>query len=464
MSGRAAARRQGLPMALVAAATTWIAMTSWKGFSANWGAFLGPLLLVALVVSVGGAALRAAPVPRRSGMVLHVLLVAVLLWLMLGGSVLSPFASSRDLASSVSDAWVSAATWAPPIPASEPSIAPLMIPCGALALLVVDLTACWLRRVPLAGLPLLAVYCVPLSLIGTGVSWPVFVFSAAGFLLMIFLQEAAHISRWGRPLGTSAAAGDPHGFGVSTGASRGTATTVGSTAVVLGVILPIFIPTLHLDGLGMFGSGGGGSGVKVINPITDMRRNLQRGKDVPLLDIRTDDPNPSYLRIAVLTQFSGVQWDTGSRQIISDQTADGIVPLEQGLANDVPLVSHNYTVRATSDFDSRWLPTQFPVSDIEASGDWHWDATTMDFNGGYDVDDGQLAAAGVRLLDGALTVRTAADPDHVHGIAGHHPAADLRPRQEGDRQGPQPVPAGGTAAAMVPQHRALPLQPAHLPR
>jgi transglutaminase-like putative cysteine protease len=390
MSGRAAGVRQGLPMAVVAAATTWIGMWSWKGFTSTWGDFLGPLILVALVVSVGGAALRAAPIPRRAGVALHALAIVALLWLMLGGSPISPLASSRDIGASISDAWVSASTWAPPIPTTVPGIAPLMIPCGALALFLVDLTACWLRRVSLAGLPLLAVYCVPISLIGSGVSWLVFLLAAGGFLLMMFLQESAHISRWGRPLGTSAVGSDPHGFGVSTGASRTSASTVGSVAVVLGVILPIFIPTLHLDGIGMFGAGGGGSGVKVVNPITDMRRNLQRGKDVPLLDIKTDDPSPSYLRIAVLTQFTGVEWTTGSRQIISDQVADGIVPLEQGLFNDVPLTSYNYSVQATSDFDSRWLPTQFPVSDIEAAGDWHWDATTMDFIAG----PGQPTTAG----------------------------------------------------------------------
>ena len=44
---------------------------------------------------------------------------------------------------------------------------------------------------------------------------------------------------------------------------------------MLAVILPLFIPTLHLDGFGLFGPGGGdGDGVKVVNPITDMRRNL----------------------------------------------------------------------------------------------------------------------------------------------------------------------------------------------
>jgi transglutaminase-like putative cysteine protease len=384
MSGRATGPRQGMPLALVAAATTWVGMWSWRGFTSAWGDFLGPLLVLSVVVSVSGALLRGAPLPRRSGVALHVLLVAFVVWVMLGGSPFSPIGSTRDIANNIADAWTSASTWAPPIPASVPSIAPLMIPCGALALLLVDVLACWVRRVSLAGLPLLAVYCVPISLLGKGVSWLVFLLVASGFLLMMFMQESAHIARWGRPLGTSAASSDPHGFGVSTGASRTSASTVGSAAVVLAVIVPIFIPTLHLDGLGMFGSGGGGSGIKVVNPITDMRRNLNRGKDVPLLDVKTDDPDPSYMRIAVLTQFNGLEWTTGSRQIITDQIANGLVPLEQGLSNDVPLRSYNYTVHATSNFDSKWLPTEFPVSDIQATGAWHWDATTMDFISGND--------------------------------------------------------------------------------
>jgi transglutaminase-like putative cysteine protease len=311
---------------------------------------------------------------------LHVLVVAVFVWLVLGGSPVHPFSSTGAIADRIADAANSANTYQPPIPVSVPSIAPLLIPCGALAVLVVDVLACWMRRVPLAGLPLLAVYCVPISVIGDGVSWVVFLLAAGGFLMMMFLHEAAHITRWGRPLGGSAVAADPNGFGVHTGASKTSATTVGSTAVVLAVILPIFIPTLHLDGLGLFGPGGDGNGVKVINPIADMRRNLQRGKDVPLLTARTDDPDPSYMRIAVLTTYNGVEWTSGDRSIISNQTANGLLPYaEQGLALSVPSQPHNYTVTASSDFDSRWLPTMFPVSSITAAGDWHWDGTTMDF-------------------------------------------------------------------------------------
>ncbi len=216
--------------------------------------------------------------------------------------------------------------------------------------------------------------------------WLVFLLAAVGFLLMMFLHESAHITRWGRPLGASTATADAHGFGTSTGASKTSAVSVGSVAVVLAVILPVFIPTLHLDGLGLFGPGGsGGSGVKVINPITDMRRNLHRGKDVPLLDIKTDDPDPSYLRIAVLTEFNGVEWTSGSRSIVSNQLANGLVPLEvPRLANNVVLHHYNYQVSGTSDFVSRWLPTEFPVSDVVANGNWHYDTTTMDFIAGDD--------------------------------------------------------------------------------
>jgi transglutaminase-like putative cysteine protease len=379
MHGLSTDARRDLPLAAVAAATTWLTMLSWRGFSDLWGQFLGPLIVVAIAVPVAGSLLRAAPIPRRVGALIHLLVIALLVWLMLGGSPIHPFSSTHDMADRIGNAWISAETYRPPIPQTVPGIAPLLIPCGALALLVVDMLACWLRRVPLAGLPLLAVYCVPISVIGDGVPWLIFLFAACGFLLMIFLQESAHITRWGRPLGSTGPA-DPQGFGVRNGASKASATSVGSAAVVLAVVLPVFIPTLHLDGLGLFGPGGNGSGIKVINPITDMRRNLHEGANVPLLTVKTDDPDPSYLRIAALAQYNGLEWSTGSRSIRPGQTATGQLPLvEQGLSGTATLDPHAYKIFATTAFDSHWLPTPFPATSVTATGDWHWDATTMDF-------------------------------------------------------------------------------------
>src|SRR5690349_19718963 len=158
--------RRDLPIALLAAGTTWFAMLSWRGFSDVWGAYLGPLLLLAVVVALTGVLLRVAPRRRRLGLAIQVLLVSVVVWLMLGGSLLHPVSSSHHLAHTVHEAWFSASTFEPPIPGAAPSIAPLMIPCGALALLTIDVLACWARRVAWAGLALVVVYGVPIGLPG----------------------------------------------------------------------------------------------------------------------------------------------------------------------------------------------------------------------------------------------------------------------------------------------------------
>ena len=55
------------------------------------------------------------------------------------------------------------------------------------------------------------------------------------------------------------------------------------------------------------------------------------------------------------------------------------------LADNVVSHNYNYQVTGTSDFVSRWLPTEFPVSDVVASGNWHYDTSTMDFIAGDDA-------------------------------------------------------------------------------
>ena len=132
MRGLSADARRDLPLAAVAAATTWLTMLSWRGFSDLWGRFLGPLIIVAIAVPVAGVILRAAPIPRRLGVLIQVVVIAVLVWLILGGSPLHPISSSHAIADDIADAWTSAESYRPPLPVSVPSIAPLLIPCGAL--------------------------------------------------------------------------------------------------------------------------------------------------------------------------------------------------------------------------------------------------------------------------------------------------------------------------------------------
>ena len=374
----------GLLLAATAAGTTWVAMLAWRGFAIEWGRYLSPLLVIAAAVALSGTALRWARISGWLVFLAQTALVALVVWLLLGGSVLHPVASGHHLAHAFDAAVSSAQAYAPPVPPNVASIHPILVVCGAAALLVVDLVACTLRRVPLAGLPLLAVYCVPVSLLGHGVAWVVFLLTAAGYLTLLFLQESEHIARWGRPVGTAGeGARDESGFGLSTGASRASASSVAGIALVLAVVLPLFIPTFDLATWG-FGPGDGNGPIKIVNPMTDLRRDLYQGADRDLIRFTTDNPDPAYLRISVLTKFNGVEWTAGDRSVPETQLADGVVPLEQGLASSVDTTSYTYSMHATSDFQSRWLPTAFPAASVQAPGDWRYDVSTMDFLAGSD--------------------------------------------------------------------------------
>ena len=140
------------------------------------------------------------------------------------------------------DASATAQQYAAPVPRGVPPIDPLLIAGGAACMLLVDIMVGTLRRVPLAGLPLLTIYSIPVSLLGGGVSWIVFTLTTIGFLLMLYLQESRQIARWGRPLGQEAGV-DPSGFGVSNGALRSSAGAIGAAATALAIVVPIFIPT-----------------------------------------------------------------------------------------------------------------------------------------------------------------------------------------------------------------------------
>ena len=112
--------------------------------------------------------------------------------------------------------------------------------------------------------------------------------------------------------------------------------------------------------------------------MTDLRRDLLQTDDVPLMRVTTDDPNPSYIRIAALNRFSDNEWSTGNRDIPVENRADGAVPLPE-IDRSVPRTQYDYEVTGLSEFQSTWLPTQSVISQISAGGDWRYDVETLDF-------------------------------------------------------------------------------------
>lgn len=379
-------RSAGWAIAAAAAATTWFSFLSWRDFSAVPGGFLQPLAVLALVVAGTGALMRWWGRSAVVVLLVQVLVsVAVASWLLVG--VLPVGAGLQSLRAAFDAAISSAQAFASPVPRDAPPIDPILVAGGLGCLLLVDALACTLRRVPLAGLPLLAVQTVPLGLLSEEPAWAVFALSAGGFLLVLFLHESERLGSWGRGLpGAEQPAGhaggqspDGEGHRVRTSAVRTSAVLVGASATALAVVVPAAVPALDLRPLGLGGGSGGSSQIDLENPMTDLRRDLRRGEDIPLLRVRTDDPRPSYLRISVLNRFSENAWTSGDRDIPGDQVADGRLPALEGVDQSVPRREHEYQVQVSDDFRSTWLPTQAPVQRIRAAGDWRYDTATMDF-------------------------------------------------------------------------------------
>ena len=267
---------------------------------------------------------------------------------------------------------------------------PLLIAGGAGCLLLVDVLACTLRRVPLAGLPLLTIYSVPVSMTGESPHWLLYTLTAIGFLAMIFLSESEQIARWGPILAEDHGHSEPKPLAVPSWPRTG-ARAIGGVATALSVVVPVLIPTFSVH-LFDFGPGtGGDDDISIENPMVDLKRDLIRGEDRTLVTLTTDDPDPRYLRIAVLNRFNDNEWSSGDREVPSSQTADGTMPGLVGVSSELTRHKYDYELQGAREFRSSWLPTTQLVSRVDAPGDWRYDVSTMDFLASNDdLDTSQL--------------------------------------------------------------------------
>lgn len=345
-------------------------MLSWGGFTEMSGRFLARLVVVGAVVALIGAVARWRRVPGMLVLGAQVVGGTVATTLVVAGTPL-PGEQFRSL---LAVAWESAQLYAAPVPQTDTvTVQPLLVIGGLVAMLLVDLLGVTLRRVPLAGLPLLTVYSVPVSMLGGGVSWWVFVLTATGFLLLLYLQEQNDVGRWGRSLDPDAEIPRRRSEAV-----RGGATLVGVLATAAAVVLPLAVPTLDLRVFDI-GMGPGDDQIRLSNPMADLRRDLERGEDVPLVTVTTEDPNPRYLRTSVLERFSDNRWSPGDRDVPTSNVPRGKLPPLPGVSRDVDRTEYDYDVDVSDTFESRWLPTQAPISRIEAEGAWRYDEQTRDF-------------------------------------------------------------------------------------
>lgn len=398
--------------AVLAALTSWVTLWAWGGFVTSPSGFLLPALGGALLVAATGAGLRSLHLPVLVVLVAQLAVLTHWLthrwapdlalwgWVPTGSSV-------RESLAVLNDGVVAAQSYAAPVPESAPEIHEILLAAGLLVAVLVDFLACGLRRAPLAGLPLLAVYTAPVSILDDGVPWWAFAVAATGFLALIVSDEGRRLTRWGRQVSrgsfVDSGAGPVGGTSIRMSARR-----IGFTATALAVVSPVVVPTLSTGLLPGPGDGGDGSdSVRISNPMVNLRRDLVRGADVELLTVTTPDQNanPTYLRITVLDTFNGITWKPSDRDIPTEQRADGELPSVPGLDSSVPRREIDYRISVEEEFDTTWLPTPYPVTAIEVPGDWRYDKQTRDFVSAVEGED----AAGLEYFLTSLELRPTAD-------------------------------------------------------
>ncbi len=366
-----------LRIAGIALLAAWVTVLSWSVLTAGFARVGIPLLMIGVVLSGGGALARWARLPAAAIVAAQVVLGALLV---LGTTTGSPLPTPGNVDAfllALDGALESSRSYAAPVQLGVPPVHPLLLIGGTLIVLLVDVIACTLRRAPVAGLVLLAAYTLPVAVTGEAVSWWLFAAIAALFLTLVFLQHSDHVTSWGRSPDA-----DRSSFSVRTGAIGNTAVALGAAAIALAVVVPAAVPTMSMSVFD--GNGPGTREVEVQDPMVDLRRDLSRGQDIPLLWVTTAGPRPTYLRLSVLTRFNGTSWTPGDREIPDTQTATGALPPLDGVSTALPRKEHKYDVRVGPDFASTWLPTTAQVSRIAAGTDWRYDVNTRDFIGARD--------------------------------------------------------------------------------
>lgn len=406
--------------ALLAAAACSFTFLGWSDLAVDPSGYTRPLIALALGVAAAGVVLRSLGVPRPLVVTLQVVGVAEALHVRWAGDAATggwlPNATSlAEVSATLGRAVDAAQQWPAPVPERVASFDPLMIAIGAAVILLVDASAVTYRRPVVAGLPLLAAFTVPAAVTG-GMGWDHFVLAAGAYLLLVAADQLHVVGRWGRSV-AGVGADDP-GTGVAPSTvellarSRGALVRVLAPSLLLAALAPLVVP----DDAGFLGDGaqGGGEGeVSIDNPMADLRRDLVLGPDVNLLTVRTDDPDPSYLRISALDEFDGETWRPSRRDLPVDQRIHGTLPGPVGLDDDVEQSRYRYSLQASDELDSRWLPLPFPAITAEAPGDWRYDAETLDvttIDADLDTSGLEWSATGLRPAPSARQLIEAPAP------------------------------------------------------
>ncbi|GIG90052.1 transglutaminase TgpA family protein [Plantactinospora endophytica] len=247
--------------------------------------------------------------------------------------------------------------------------------------IVVDLLTVGMRRPALAGLPMLAIYSVPVAVHVDSVSAVPFVIGAVGFLWLLAADNVDRVRHFGRRF-----TGDGRDVDVwepSPLAAAGRRLAVIGVAVA--VLLPLAVPGMTSGLLSQLGTGGGGEGngrpgqggsPGRVNLFAQLSGELNRSEQRDMVKVTTNDPDPFYLRFAVADDFGRTGF--GPRSPEGAPVTQGLPdPRDMSREQNAGITRTQYQAEVEIvDFAMPFLPVYTaPVSTRNVDGNWRYDPT-----------------------------------------------------------------------------------------
>jgi transglutaminase-like putative cysteine protease len=273
--------------------------------------------------------------------------------------------------------------YAAPVPATRGLT--LLLALGVLGVaLLVDVLAVSYRSPAAAGLPLLALYCVPAAVVPEGLSWPYFIVGAVGWLLLVAHDAGSTVLRWGRLLPRWGSDGSASRQSVvdDTSALAATGRRLGVAAIAVAVALPALAPGLS-EGLLTRGGTGDNRNARltVINPVLTLRDSLSPRQNVEVLRFTTRQQDVAPLRIVTADKFDGDTWAPSVREVSRKQQADDGLPAPPGLSAGVSAQTYSMQVKIGDSLNQDFLPLPYPTRKVDIDGRWLYDAASLNVIG-----------------------------------------------------------------------------------
>ena len=367
-------------IALVAAAATMLAALPIGSIFATWNW----LFLVAITVAAicGTAmAVRAARGPVWvQAIAMFGAWLLCLTWLFPSGSELlflpSP-ATIANFGALINEAGTQIQEEAIPVPDLN-GISLLTTAGIGLVAIFVDLFAVGLRKPALAGLPMLAIYSVPVAVLPEGMSLLPFAFAAGGYLWLLVTDSVDRVRRFGRRF-----TGDGRDVDLwepSPLASAGRRLAVVGVAVA--IVVPLAVPwTSGILDRFLAGSGAGdgvgqGTGTPAeVDLFALLNSSLNRDKAFEMVRVTTNDEAPYYLRIGTADQVAPngfVNRPPSGGDTIGDGLPDVQIPQGEGVRTGKYHASVDII-----DFESRLAPVYMQPETVKGlENAWAYDPFT----------------------------------------------------------------------------------------